>query len=228
VRDNPVRAAAIGSDPRRIRYAMFVLSSFFAGVAGTLGLVNVELVSTESVSMMRSGAALIATVTGGTGAFFGPVAGAVVLVFLSIALAGVTRAWPLYLGLFYIVVVAGSPDGLVGFVARARARLSRYGGRTCWRPYLLNLCAAFTWTLAVVIAVQWAYAMQSSDEVAGNVVRLCGMTIGSATSIAGLLAAIGALTAAGWLARRNAQRMWTRLDHSTPRYRTTAEAGDTR
>jgi len=78
VRDNPVRAAAIGCYPSRVRYGVVVLSAFFAGIAGTLGLINLELVSTESVGMMRSGAVLIATVIGGTSAFFGPVAGAVV------------------------------------------------------------------------------------------------------------------------------------------------------
>ena len=55
VRDNPVRAAAIGCYPRRVRYDVVVSSAFFAGVAGTLGLINVELVSTESVGMVRSG-----------------------------------------------------------------------------------------------------------------------------------------------------------------------------
>jgi len=119
VRDNPVRAAAIGCYPRRVRYGVVVMSAFFAGIAGTLALINVELVSTESVGMMRSGAVLIATVIGGTAAFFGPVAGAVVLTFFSVAVASVTRAWLFYLGLFFIVIVMMSPDGLAGFVRRA-------------------------------------------------------------------------------------------------------------
>src|SRR6201996_1262607 len=119
VRDNPVRAAAIGCYPRRIRYGVVVMSAFFAGIAGTLALINVELVSTESVGMMRSGAVLIATVIGGTAAFFGPVAGAVVLTFFSVAVASVTRAWLFYLGLLFVAVVVGSPDGLAGFAARA-------------------------------------------------------------------------------------------------------------
>jgi branched-chain amino acid transport system permease protein len=55
VRDNPVRAAAIGVDPRRVRFTMSVVSAFFAGVAGVLGLINVELVSAEGVGLARSG-----------------------------------------------------------------------------------------------------------------------------------------------------------------------------
>jgi branched-chain amino acid transport system permease protein len=222
VRDNPVRAAAIGCNPRQIRCAMFVLSSFFAGVAGTLGLVNVELVSTESVGMLRSGAALLATVIGGTGAFFGPVIGAVALVFFSVGLASVTQAWLFYLGLFFIVVVAGSPDGLAGFAARAATTLSRFGWRAWSRLYLLNFCTVLCWTMALVLAVQWAYATQASDEVAGNPLRLGNAQIGSMTSVTALLATICALIALGWFARRCARRVQMQLERSAE------DAGDAR
>lgn len=160
VRDNPVRAAAIGCYPRRIRYGVVVMSAFFAGIAGTLALINVELVSTESVGMMRSGAVLIATVIGGTAAFFGPVAGAVVLTFFSVAVASVTRAWLFYLGLFFIVVVVISPDGLAGFMGRFTARVAAHGWRRCRAAYVWGMAAALLWTVAAVLAVQWAYAAQ--------------------------------------------------------------------
>jgi branched-chain amino acid transport system permease protein len=160
VRDNPVRAAAIGCYPRRIRYGVVVMSAFFAGIAGTLALINVELVSTESVGMMRSGAVLIATVIGGTAAFFGPVAGAVVLTFFSVAVASVTRAWLFYLGLFFIVVVVISPDGLAGVMGRFTARVAAHGWRRCRAAYVWGMAAALLWTVAAVLAVQWAYAAQ--------------------------------------------------------------------
>ena len=55
VRDNPVRAAAIGFDPRARALHDVVVSAFFAGIAGVLALINVELVSAESVGLARSG-----------------------------------------------------------------------------------------------------------------------------------------------------------------------------
>jgi len=167
VRDNPVRAAAIGCYPRRIRYGVVVVSAFFAGISGTLALINVELVSTESVGMMRSGAVLIATVIGGTAVFFGPVAGAVVLTFFSVAVASVTRAWLFYLGLFFIVVVVISPDGLAGFVQRHAARVATHGWQRCRAAYLWGTAAALLWTAAVVLAVQWAYAVQFGSDDGG-------------------------------------------------------------
>ena len=91
VRDNPVRAAALGIAPARARAVMIVWSAGFAGVAGTLALINIELAAAESVGMMRSAAVLIATVTGGAASFFGPVLGALVWVVFSVGVAGVTR-----------------------------------------------------------------------------------------------------------------------------------------
>jgi branched-chain amino acid transport system permease protein len=165
VRDNPARAAAIGCYPPRVRYGVVVLSAFFAGIAGTLGLINIELVSTESVGMMRSGAVLIATVIGGTSAFFGPVVGAVVLTFFSVIVASVTRAWLFYLGLFFIVVVIAAPDGLAGFGARYAARIAAHGWRRCRAAYLWSAAGVLLWLAVVVLAVQWAYAAQfGADE----------------------------------------------------------------
>ncbi|WP_233850613.1 branched-chain amino acid ABC transporter permease [Paraburkholderia sp. HD33-4] len=187
VRDNPARAAAIGCYPRRVRYGVVVLSAFFAGIAGTLGLINIELVSTESVGMMRSGAVLIATVIGGTAAFFGPVAGAIVLTFLSVVVASVTRAWLFYLGLFFVVVVMAAPDGLAGFASRQTARIAANGWRACRAAYLWSAVAGLLWLAAIVVAVQWAYAAQfGADEGAAfGVIFGAGAGAGGAADVSG-------------------------------------------
>jgi branched-chain amino acid transport system permease protein len=210
VRDNPARAAAIGCYPRRVRHGVVVMAAFFAGIAGTLGLINVELVSTESVGMMRSGAVLIATVIGGTAAFFGPVAGAIVLTFFSVAVASVTRAWLFYLGLFFIVVVMASPDGLAGFMQRHTARVTAYGWRVCSKAYLWGVVSAVLWALAVVLAVQWAYAAQfGADD--GAVFNVIGMPLTMAAPHPWLGIAVGMLAIGGALAARYAFRAQARL-----------------
>ncbi|OAJ62113.1 branched-chain amino acid ABC transporter permease [Paraburkholderia ginsengiterrae] len=221
VRDNPARAAAIGCYPRRVRYGVVVMSAFFAGIAGTLGLINVELVSTESVGMMRSGAVLIATVIGGTATFFGPVAGAVVLTFFSVAVASVTRAWPFYLGLFFIAVVAMSPDGLAGFVQRHVARLAAHGWRSCRAVYLWTTAAALLWTAAVVLAVQWAYAAQFGADDGASVNVVAGVPSWMGASSVRLGSALLVLIVLGGLAARNAMR-------ANANANATPNAGDTR
>lgn len=224
VRDNPARAAAIGCYPRRIRYGVVVFSAFFAGIAGTLGLINLELVSTESVGMMRSGAVLIATVIGGTAAFFGPVAGALVMTFFNVVIASVTRAWLFYLGLFFIVVVVASPDGLAGFVGRHTARVAMHGWRRCCAAYLWGTAAALLWTAAVVLAVQWAYAAQfGTDD--GAAFNLAGVPSPGALSPLWLGVVLVVLGASGALAAHRAVRAQARL---AGRARASQSAGDAR
>jgi branched-chain amino acid transport system permease protein len=219
VRDNPTRAAAIGCYPRRVRFGVVVLAAFFAGVAGTLGLINLELVSTESVSMMRSGSVLIAAVIGGTGAFFGPVAGAVVLTFFSVAVASVTRAWLFYLGVFFVVVVLASPDGLAGFVQRHAARLAHYGWRRCRAAYLWGTAAALLWIVFVVLAVQWAYAAQfgTDDGASSSVSGVPSALAASPVSLGVVLFALAALGAvsAHYTVRAQA-RLANRADVASP------------
>ncbi|MDE1183770.1 branched-chain amino acid ABC transporter permease [Paraburkholderia sp.] len=211
VRDNPTRAAAIGCYPRRVRYAVVVTSGFFAGIAGTLGLINLELVSTESVGMLRSGAVLIATVIGGTGAFFGPVAGAVALTFFSVAVASMTRAWLLYLGLFFVVIVVAAPDGMAGFAQRQRARIAVSGWRPCAGAYLNSAIATGAWSVAVVLIVQTAYAVQFGVD--GGESLPWGLATNSA-SVMRLSGALLALICVGGLATHRASRAWRQLDAS--------------
>ncbi|SAL47875.1 inner-membrane translocator [Caballeronia arvi] len=146
VRDNPARAAAIGFAPARVRFAMLVVSAFFAGIAGVLALINVELVSAESVGLARSTSALVATVIGGAGTFFGPVVGAVLLTFFSVAVASVSAAWPMYLGLFFMWVVVAAPEGFAGLFRR-NARVMCFG-----------ISSAMCWAVASVIVVETLYA----------------------------------------------------------------------
>ncbi len=194
VRDNATRVATLGIDPRRIRLAMFVFAAFFAGVAGTLTLIDIELASSESVAMTRSGAVLIATVIGGSSMFFGPVIGALVLTGLSVALASVTRAWPVYLGLLFVGVVLRLPQGVAGAMAGHRARAERYGRRALSLAYLLGAVMAAAWLAALVIAVESLYARRFAAD-AGGVWRIgrFAFDLGSATtwSTIGVLAAVG-------------------------------------
>ncbi|WP_237181347.1 branched-chain amino acid ABC transporter permease [Paraburkholderia tropica] len=203
VRDNPRRAASLGASPARVRAAMIVLGSAFAGVAGTLALINVELAAAESVGMMRSAAVLIATVTGGAGAFFGPVLGALVWVAFSVGVASLSRAWMLYVGVFFIVVVLMAPEGLAGLAARERATLARNGWRACVAPWCLALLAAISGTLAFVLAVQWAYAIRFGDDDA-SANAFAALSTHAQWSLG---AAIGVFSAIGWLAARRASAL---------------------
>jgi branched-chain amino acid transport system permease protein len=114
VRDNAQRVSFMGYSAHRIRYTAFVMAGFFAGVAGGLSALLFEIVTAEVVGTARSGAYLIFTVVGGSGHFVGPMVGAVLMVCSSVLLSSWTRAWLLYLGLLFLLVVMFFPGGVVG------------------------------------------------------------------------------------------------------------------
>src|SRR5204863_1019976 len=103
-----------------------VLSAFFAGVSGALSCINFEIVSAENVSALRSGAVLLASFIGGIPFFFGPVVGSIIFVLFVAALSGFTKAWLLYLGLFFCLMVLYAPGGIVS-LALAQIPLVRAG-----------------------------------------------------------------------------------------------------
>ncbi len=116
VRDNPERVGFLGYDPARIRLLVFSLSGLFAGVAGGLAALNDEIVTSGNMSPEASAAVLVMTFIGGVGTFWGPVVGAVLITFLSVALSTVTDAWQLYSGLLFVAVVVWAPGGISGII----------------------------------------------------------------------------------------------------------------
>jgi branched-chain amino acid transport system permease protein len=143
VRDNPERAEFVGYDTHVVRFLQLVLSAFFAGVAGALSAINFEIVTAENVGIMRSGGVLLATFIGGVGFFFGPVLGAIVFTFFVVWIANVTKAWLLYLGLFFVMMVLFAPGGIASVIVanlqvakagRLRRLLPAYGA-LLWRAW---------------------------------------------------------------------------------------------
>ncbi|WP_186080073.1 ABC transporter permease subunit [Burkholderia gladioli] len=204
VRDKPRRVAALGTDPRRVRLLMMVIAAFFAGVAGTLTLIDVELASSDSVSMLRSATVLFATVIGGSGGFFGPVLGAAVMAAFGSFVAGLSRAWLFYLGLLFVAVVVAAPGGLLGALA-AQAAAWRGAGRAARLRQLSRLAAWLAAVLAIVFGVELGYALQLGDGEGGQRLASIGVWQFDAGSAPGWVIAIAlalAATALGRLGRR--------------------------
>lgn len=206
VRDNPERVAFIGFNPQWVRYLAFMLAGFFAGISGGLGAVLFEIVTAESLGALRSGGYLLFTFLGGASVFFGPVVGGVLMVLTTVWLSEITPAWPLYLGLVFMLMVMYAPEGLAG-LALAPARLAAQGRLKPLLPHAVALGAALALLLAGVVAlVEMLYRLQlGADAGAGDALRLAGITLhvrhaGSWLGAAGVAMAGLALTR--WAARR--------------------------
>lgn len=141
VRDNPERAEFIGYDTQRVRWLVLMLSGFFAGISGGLSAINFEIVTAENVNLERSGAVLLFAFIGGTGFFFGPLLGAIVGVFMTVTLAEYTKAWQLYLGLFFILMVMYAPGGLASLLMM-NLRIAAHGMMRRILPFGLAVMAS--------------------------------------------------------------------------------------
>jgi len=116
VRDNPERVEFIGYSTQRVRYFAFIVAGFFAGIAGGMAAVNFEIATGEVVGPGRSGAYLLFTFLGGATFFFGPIIGAVLMVLSFTLLSEMTKAWLLYLGLVFLVMVMYAPGGIASLI----------------------------------------------------------------------------------------------------------------
>jgi branched-chain amino acid transport system permease protein len=187
VRDNPERAEFIGYDTHRVRYLTLILSAFFAGISGGLSAVNFEIVSAENLGAARSGAVLLFTYIGGIGLFFGPMIGAVIGVFLTVMLSEYTKAWQLYLGLFFIIVVMVAPGGVAGLIM-IHLRIAAAGR---FRPVLPRLCAlcafALTTLAGAAMTIEMLYRM-TLESASGTAMTLAAVPIDTAAPLPWLIA----------------------------------------
>ena len=179
VRDNPERAEFIGYDTQRVRYLMLILSGFFAGISGALTAINFEIVSAENVSAVRSGAVLLFTFIGGIGFFFGPLLGAIVGIFLTVMLSEFTKAWQLYLGVFFILIVMYAPGGLASLIMM-NVRIAAQGHLRRILPTGLGVLAAGIFGLTgLVILIEMLYHL-TLESAMGTDMTLFGQQVDTA------------------------------------------------
>jgi branched-chain amino acid transport system permease protein len=105
LRENEQRARSIGYNPTRFKLISFVISAFFAGLAGGLYTLLQNFVPLFLLGLDTSGDIALMTLIGGMGTLYGPIMGAMALIFLKDLLSTYTNIWPLFLGLLFVVSV---------------------------------------------------------------------------------------------------------------------------
>ena len=176
VRDNPERVEFIGYSTQRVRYIAFIISGFFAGIAGGLGSILFEIVTAEVVGPLRSGGYLLFTFLGGATFFFGPVIGGVLLVLASVLLSEITKAWLLYLGLIFLFMVMYAPGGIASLIMM-NLRVASFGFlRKLWVSYLGLALAALTLLLGAAVMIEMVYHLQMNLSL-GPELRFIGIPL---------------------------------------------------
>ncbi len=117
IRDNPLRAAAVGHNVHSYKLTAFVIAAAYAGFAGgLLGLMQ-GFMPPDAFTFDTSGQLVMLTAIGGAGTLFGPLVGATVWLFLHDFLQttlNLGASWKLVLGLVFVLLICFLRRGLIG------------------------------------------------------------------------------------------------------------------
>jgi branched-chain amino acid transport system permease protein len=106
IRDNPLRAQAIGISVHARLMAVYTLAAALAGLAGGLQAQTTGFASLDVFGFDRSADVLLILVIGGTGWLWGGIVGAVVFKTLhSLISAWTPQYWMFWLGLFLVLLM---------------------------------------------------------------------------------------------------------------------------
>jgi branched-chain amino acid transport system permease protein len=172
IRENPLRAAAVGHDVHAYKLTAFVIAAAYAGLAGGLLGVLQGFMPPDAFMFETSGQLIIQTAVGGRGTLIGPLVGAAVWLFLQDFLQAVLKlgaAWKLVLGVVFVLLVCFLRQGIIG--ALRDLFLRRTGRRA---PAAV---ATATHTHAPVTAPPEGGATHHADAgYAGPVLKATGLT----------------------------------------------------
>jgi branched-chain amino acid transport system permease protein len=116
IKNNPLRAAAVGVPVNRRLIAIYTLAAFYAGISGALFTQTTALASLDVFAFERSADLMLVLVIGGSGYLYGGLIGAVVFKILQEFFSSITpQYWQFWIGLVFVAIV------LVG-----RARIHRW------------------------------------------------------------------------------------------------------
>jgi branched-chain amino acid transport system permease protein len=123
IREDEIAAEVLGKNVFRFRVKSFVIGSVFAGLAGTLWGHYTTFISPGDFTLLETILVLLIVVLGGKGTEWGPVLGAIVLIFFqeSLRFLRLPAEWTRYLaplqqmifGALLVLFMIFKPDGLV-------------------------------------------------------------------------------------------------------------------
>jgi len=117
IRDNPLRATAVGHNIHGYKLTAFVVAAAYAGFAGGLLGIMQAFMPPDAFMFETSAQLVMQTAIGGTGTLFGPLLGAAIWLFLQDflqAALGLGAAWKLVLGVIFVLLVCFLRHGIIG------------------------------------------------------------------------------------------------------------------
>jgi branched-chain amino acid transport system permease protein len=118
IRESESRMSALGCNVWFYKYLSFIFAGCFAGLSGVLWVYYNRFVNPSILGIDLSVKGLLMLILGGAGSFFGPVAGAGIIVLLENLISGITERWSLLLGIVYVVVIMVFSEGIFSILKR--------------------------------------------------------------------------------------------------------------
>lgn len=119
IRENEVEAKMMGVNTTKYKLLAFVISTFFAGLAGVLRSQQVGFLDVEVYSAANSFNPLIISIIGGLGSIEGPIIGSVTIRIIDELLYTVPIIKWIINGVFLITVVIFLPKGISSLLRKA-------------------------------------------------------------------------------------------------------------
>jgi branched-chain amino acid transport system permease protein len=121
IRENVLRMHAVGAPVFRRRLVIYTISAAFAGTAGALIAQTTQFVGLSSLSLDRSGGALIMLILGGVGRLYGAFIGVPLYMIAQDRFSELEPAyWYFWIGLLMVIVVLFGRGGVLGLFDRLR------------------------------------------------------------------------------------------------------------
>ena len=122
IRENEVRADALGYDVRWFKIMALAFGGFLAGLAGAMHTIFLGLAPPNTIEPEMSERLVIMTIIGGTGSPIGALIGAGFYVLLADFLSSLWPRWLMIIAFLMIAIVLFLPNGLWGSVELLIAR----------------------------------------------------------------------------------------------------------
>ncbi len=113
VKSNEDRAKSLGFNTARFKLLSFLISAFFGALAGGLYALHLNFVPLETLNIMTSGDVVIMSIIGGIGTLYGPIFGAMLLVYLKNLMSAWTEQWNFIMGILFITSVLTLRRGIL-------------------------------------------------------------------------------------------------------------------
>lgn len=129
LRESESRMRMLGYNTVLLKFLSFVVSGFFATVAGILLVYRDQFISPAVTEFLASANGVLMTILGGIGTLVGPMLGALIIVLAENVLSTTIERWPTVLGVLFIATILFARNGLVGAVAQGWHAWLRRSGR---------------------------------------------------------------------------------------------------